>query len=293
MTVASVAVAQPGMSLQPYLLILGKVLIQVMSYLTALRQPIPRGRQLRDSLHYPHQLHLRNVFHNSNIFKIHEAVTILYFGRISHSHCTYAPRLTLAQYIHNADIIMWWCWYHMLREAEKDSHTCHCYSDLCPLCWCHTASTCKLKESWLDKQTPISYCICTLECNLLRQAKLRDRASLLTINFNFCCLHVFTSDQAITFYRAATHRLSSIARTLLGLQGMCGTPLLGLQKKQCTTGSPIFSVFDCTPTCSGHTLTLCQIDQRPTVIHPLNTHTTQWSHMLPVLQWNLSTVVTV
>lgn len=164
---------------------------------------------------------------------------------------------------------------------------------LVPLCWCHTASTCKLKESWLDKQTPISYCICTLECNLLRQAKLRDRASLLTINFNFCCLHVFTSDQAITFYRPATHRLSSIARTLLGLQGMCGTPLLGLQKKQCTTGSPIFSIFDCTPTCSGHTLTLCQIDQRPTVIHPLNTHTTQWSHMLPVLQWNLSTVVTI
>lgn len=181
----------------------------------------------------------------------------------------------------------------MLREAEKDSHTCHCYSDLCPLCWCHTASTCKLKESWLDKQTPISYRICTLECNLLRQAKLRDCASLLTINFNFCCQHVFTSDQAITFYRAATHRLSSIARTLLGLQGMCGTPLLGLQKKQCTTGSPIFSVFDCTPTCSGHTLTLCQIDQRPTVIHPLNTHTTQWSHMLPVLQWNLPTVVTI
>lgn len=81
-------------------------LIWDLLYLTVLRQPIPWGRQFRDSLHYPHQLHQRNVFHNSNIFKIHEAVTILYFGRISHSHCTYAPRLTLAQYIHNADI-MW------------------------------------------------------------------------------------------------------------------------------------------------------------------------------------------
>jgi len=137
------------------------------------------------------------------------------------------------------------------------------------------------KVDWISKHL---FHICTPECNLQRKAKLRDRASLLTINF--CCLHVFTSYLAITFYRPATHRLSSIARTLLGLQRMCGTPLLGLQKKQCTTGSPIFSVFDCTPTCSGHTLTLCQIDQRPTVIHPLNTHTIQWSHMLPVLQWN-------
>ena len=129
-----------------------------MSYLTALRQPIPWGRQFRDSLHYPHQLHLRNAFHNSNIFKIHDAVTILYLGRISHSHCTYAPWLTLAQYIHNADI-MCRCWYHMLREAQKDSLTLYVplLFRLVPLCWIHTASKCKLKGGWLDQQASISY----------------------------------------------------------------------------------------------------------------------------------------
>lgn len=130
--------------------------------------------------------------------------------------------------------------------------TCHCYSDLC-LC---VGSIRLLNANWreVDWISKHLFHICTPECNLQRHASLRDRASLSTINF--CCLHVFTSDQAITFYRPANHCLSSIARTLLGLQGMCGTPLLGLQKKQCTTGSPIFSVFDCTPTHSWHTLTV-------------------------------------
>jgi len=125
MTVASVAVAQSGMSLQPYLLILGKVLNQGMSCLTALRKPIPWGRQFRDSIHYPPKECVPQLEHLQN-------------SRCSH-YSLLRKNLTFTLHIctpintgtaHTQADIMCRCWYHMLQEAQKGSHTCLCYSDL-------------------------------------------------------------------------------------------------------------------------------------------------------------------